>query len=227
MLSPRRVRVLCVACLSVTQAAPPGERGGVRVNGVRFELRMLVLPGEPEALARRLDGRWGERQTLDSAVGPSRSALGRQRGAFHETLTLLPGPHAGSSRAVVAVQDLREPPAPVPAAPIPLPVAARVINVVQFDGRRDGAATFTIDAPGAPHGALERLWRAAEARGWQRIASPADVNTPGAAFWARRGVQEITVVALPAASRTRIVMLLTGGDPKPARSESGPSESRP
>jgi hypothetical protein len=133
--------------------------------------------------------------------------LGRQRGPFHETLALSPGPRPGTSLAIVAVQDLRGRPAPLPPSPVPLPVDARMINVVQFGASRAGSATFTIDAPGAPGPALDRLWRAAAARGWQRLDTPTAVGLPGAAFWARRGVREIAAVAVPAGDHTRLVLL--------------------
>ncbi len=217
MLSRTLTCVLLVAALPVAAAAAQAAAAGVRVNGVHFEVRTLVLPGEPDVLARHLDGAWGERQLLRSSADRARAALGRQRGPFHETLTLSPGPQPRTTRIVVAVQDLREPPAPLPAAPLPLPSAARVVNVVQFAERGEAAATFTIDLSGAPRGTLERLGRAAEARGWQRVASPAAVDARGSAFWAQRGVEELTVVALPVAARTRIVMLVA----------SRPVESRP
>ena len=217
MLSGRAALALLLMCVPVAQAALPEGGATMRVNGVRLELRTLVLPGEPEALARRLEGRWGERQSLPRSATRSRAALGRQRGPFHETLALSPGPRPGSSLGVIAVQDLREPPASMPFAPVPLPAAARVINVVQFGESGSGTAAFTIDAPGAPGGALERLWRAAAARGWQRIESPAVGRASGTAFWARRGARELTVVALPAAARTRIVMLVASDDEAPRR----------
>lgn len=217
MLSRGTLLGLLVTCLSVApiaQAAPPEGGDRVRVNGVRLELRRLVLQGDPEALARRLEGRWGQRQSLPGSSGRPRAAFGRQRGPFHESLSLSAGPAPGSSLAIVAVQDLREPPAPLPSAPLPLPAAARVVNVVQFGEAGTLAASFTIDAPGSPDGTVRRLWRAAASRGWKRIASPAPAGTTGAAFWARRGVRQLTVVALPIASRSRVVMLESSDAPE-------------
>jgi hypothetical protein len=210
-----RMAVLPMAVLPMSSVASSGparavvpEAGTqVRVNGVRFELRSLVLEGEPESLARRLDGTWGDRQALPSPSS-SRAILGRQRGPFHETLTLSAGPRRGSSRVVVAVQDLRDAPQAPPAVPLPLPTASRVLNVVQFGEPGRAAAAFTVRAPGAPEAALQGFWRAAAARGWQRVASPASADRPGAAFWARRGNQALTVVALPAGAGARVVLLV-------------------
>ena len=208
---PSRVRVGVSLLLSLGAAAPV-DASRVWVNGVQFEIRSAVLAGDPVALARKLDGRWGARQGGTSEQS-SRQILGRQRGPFHETLTLLPGPRAGSSRLLVAVQDLRAPPLGIPAAPVPLPAAARLVNVVQFDASANSAAVFTIDAPGTPDGALRQLWRAAAARGWQAAATPPPTAQPGAAIWARRGNRELTIVALPVAGRARLVVLV-GGDGK-------------
>jgi hypothetical protein len=208
--------VLAIVAASVVLPSVAADGGAqVRVNGVRFELRTRVLAGEPEALARRLDGRWGALQATPSR-SPARSILGRQRGPFHETLTLSPGPRRGTARLLVAVHDLRDPPRPSPAPPVPLPVASRVLNVVQF-GEGEGAhVAFTIEAPLVPGTALQRLRVAAESRGWRRMPAPAVGNAGGAALWARRGARELTAVALPYGAGSRIVLLVAGG----------PSESR-
>ena len=123
---------------------------------------------------------------------------------------MLPGPKPGTSRFVVAVQDLRQPPAAKPALPLPLPAAARLVNVVQFDASTNSAAAFTVDAPGTPGGALRRLWRVAETRGWRAVATPPAIAQPGAAIWARRGNRQMTIVALPASGRARLVLLVAG-----------------
>lgn len=212
MLISRLDRSWGAASLSLSlwlAAAAPAQAARVWVNGVQFELRSAVLAGDPASLARQLDGRWGARQAPASPM-PPREILGRQRGPFHETLTLLPGPRAGSTRLLVAVQDLRVPPVALPAAPVPLPVSARLVNVVQFDASASSAAAFTIDAPGNPAAALRQLWRAAVARGWRAAAAtPPSLAQPGAAIWARRGNREMTIVAAPAAGRARLVLLVT------------------
>lgn len=185
------------------------EASRVWVNGVQLELRSEVLAGDPASLARKLEGRWGARQG-GATEQASREILGRQRGPFHETLTLLPGPRHGSSRLLVAVQDLRVPPVAVPPAPVPLPAAARLVNVVQFDSSANSAAVFTIDMPGTPVAALRQSWRAAVARGWQATATPPTSTARGAAFWARRGNAELTIVAMPAGKHVRLVLLVVG-----------------
>ncbi len=177
----------------------------VRVNGVQFELRSLVLAGDPETLAERLDGRWGARHRL-----PERSArqvLGRQRGPFHETLTLSAGPRAGFSRVVLAVHDLRQESTPMPSPPLPLPAGARLLNVVQFLDSAEAAAAYTIEMPGAAGAVLERIRIAAAARGWRPLAAPMIPGATGSGFWAQRGGRELTLVVLPSNGRTRLVML--------------------
>jgi hypothetical protein len=108
------------------------------------------------------------------------------------------------------VQDLRVPPVRIPAAPVPLPAAARLVNVVQFDASTNSAAVFTIHAPGTPDGALHQFWRAAAARGWQAAGTPPPIAQPGAAIWARRGNREMTMVAVPAGRHVRLVVLVAG-----------------
>jgi len=216
----RRSAVRAVAALWLSLGAvAEADASRVWVNGVQFELRYLVLAGDPASLARALDGRWGERQGRAPGrssepwqAQSSREILGRQRGPFHETLTLLPGPRQGSSRVLVAVHDLRVPPAAIPPAPLPVPVAARLVNVVQFDASANASAVFTIDTPGTPAGALREFRRAALARGWQAVAAPPMSTVPGAAIWARRGHREMTIVATPAGRRVRLVLLVTRDD---------------
>ncbi len=211
------MRAAASLCLSLPAAAAAAEDAGrVWVNGVQFEVGSTVLAGEPNLMARRLEGRWGERL---AGVSPSasRQIFGRQRGPFHETLTVLPGPKPGTSRFVVAVQDLRQPPAAKPDLPLPLPAAARLVNVVQFDASTNSAAAFTVDAPGTPGGALRRLWRVAETRGWRAVATPPAIAQPGAAIWARRGNRQMTIVALPASGRARLVLLVAGDEAEAAR----------
>jgi hypothetical protein len=210
VLTSCRGAVLVAAALALSPGAvAQADASRVWVNGVQFELRSSVLAGDPASLARKLEGRWGARQDRASEHS-SREILGRQRGPFHETLTLMPGPRNGSSRALVAVQDLRIPPVGIPAAPVPLPATARLVNVVQFGAAANSAAVFTIHASGTPDLALRQLWRAAAARGWQAAASPPAIAVPGAAIWARRGNREMTIVAVPAARHVRLVVLVAG-----------------
>jgi hypothetical protein len=223
----RRNRASAAVALGLSLAAVPEvEAGRLWVNGVQFELRSMVLAGDPASLARKLDGRWGARQGGTSEPS-SREILGRQRGPFHETLTLLPGPRHGTSRLLVAVQDLRVPPVGIPPAPVPLPAGARLVNVVQFGPSATSAAVFTIDVPGTPVGSLRRFWRAAAALGWQASATTPPSKAPGGAVWARRGNRELTMVAVPAGKHVRLVLLLAGdrpGDGFDAGPGDGPGE---
>jgi hypothetical protein len=227
MLSPERrgaARAWLATAIIAAGAAFPAEPARVRVNGVPFALQMRVLAGEPAALAQRLDGRWGQRlaspgaKVADDSRQPStpasRQVLGRQRGPFHETLTLLPGPRAGTSYAVVAVQDLRRRPASLPSAPLPLPAGARILNVVQFGDAPGASALFSAGTVEAPPRVIARLVQAARAHGWQvaGIAPPAGVA--GAAFWARQGTRELSVVATPAGAGARLQLLQVAGQPE-------------
>ena len=209
------------AAAAATQAAPPGQ---LRVNGVPFALQMRVIEGDPATLARRLDGRWGERLAPASGGEPSgaasngartpqlsREILGRQRGPFHETLTLLPGPRAGTTHAVVAVHDLRRRPAPLPKPPLSLPAGARLLNVVQFGDAPGSSALFSLESDRSPAQAIARLAGVARAAGWQVSQSPQSATPAGATFWARRGASELAVVATPSASGARLQLLETSG----------------
>ncbi len=220
MLSRHRMLagLVSLACWTgdpgVVQAATPAQ---VRINGVAFALQLRVFDGEPDHLAQRLDGRWGERLQAPSRNAQAgggaygRQLLGRQRGPFHETLTLMPGPRAGSSYAVVAVRDLRRPPSPLPPTPLPLPAGARLLNVVQFGDGPGASALFSAGSDEAPRHALERIAQSARASGWQVTAPPSPSPANGAAFWARRGSRELTVVATPAGPGSRLQLLQAAG----------------
>ena len=222
MLSAMHRRVACLALLAssvavgTAHAAPPVE---VRVNGVPFALQLRVIDGDPAVLAQRLEGRWGERLGASGGqqatpAASTRQLLGRQRGPFHETLTLLAGPRAGSSYALVAVQDLRRRPAALPRPPLPLPTGARLLNVVQFGDASGASALFSAHCEDAPPRVLERLAEAARAGGWQLVARLPSRREAGAAFWARLGARELNVVVTPAGSGARLQILHGAGVPE-------------
>jgi hypothetical protein len=212
------VALLALASSAASGADPAAGTGVVRVNGVSIALERRVLEGEPEALAARLGARWGER--LDVAargLAPvSRPRLGRQRGPFHETVTLSHGPRPGTSVALVAVQDLRLPPAPQRSPPLPLPPGLKVVNVVEFGAARSSPAAFTLDTPAPPARALEALGAAARRGGWLLAAVPRSAGAQHAR-WARRAGSELAMVAIPRGAGSRVTVLLTpvAGGPAP------------
>ena len=192
----------------------------VRVNGVPLSISSRILPGSPETLADRLADRWGERLAVPerSPAAARRFSLGRQRGVFHETLTLSAGPQPGTSLALVAVQDLRQPPLVPRKAPMGLPPGMRPVNTVEFGQAQGAPAAFTFDTALAPADALVRVAGAATAAGWKPLAAPhAERGGVGGAWWAQRGRHEICVVALRSGARARVVVLLTpiGGQEVP------------
>ena len=210
MLSLPLVLLALVLPASAGAAAAPGP-AVLRVNGVSLATQWRVLEGAPEELAQRLEGRWGVRlPDLDaSAAGvTARRLLGRQRGSFHETLTLSPGPRAGTSLALVAVQDLRRRPAPLPPRPLVLPAAARLLNVIEFGEPGGRATAWTFDLAGSAGAALEAITTAARVSGWRGIVGP-QVASGRRALWARRGAEELAAVAIRSATRTRLVLLVT------------------
>lgn len=222
MLTAMHCRVAWLALLAgivaagTARAAPPVQ---VRVNGVPFALQFRVIEGDPAVLAQRLEGRWGERLGAPGSppatpAASTRQLLGRQRGPFHETLTLLAGPRAGSSYALVAVQDLRRRPAALPRPPLPLPTGSRLLNVVQFGDAPGASALFSAHCEDAPPRVLERLAETARAGGWQLVARAPSRREAGAAFWGRLGTRELSVVVTPAGSGTRLQMLHGAGVPE-------------
>ena len=183
--------------------------GVVRVNGVTLALRSQLLQGEPDLLAARLAQRWGEpldvpRDSAGSEGGPVRHRLGRQRGNFHETLSLSAGPRTGTSIALIAVQDLRRAPSPPAPAPFVLPQGMRVISVVEFGAAVVAPRSYALDSAEPPSEALAAVVSAAGVAGWQPIARPGS-----AAAWVRRGAEELTAIAVRSGARTRVVLLVT------------------
>jgi hypothetical protein len=203
-------------------AAPGPGPGIVRVNGVSIAIQHRVLDGEPGSLAARLQGRWGERPAVVAAAAASASAsasrlrLGRQRGPFHETLTLSRGPRPGTSAVLIAVQDLRRPPAPPRLPPLTLPPGLKVVNVVEFGASRTSPAAFTLDSRAAPAPALAALGAAARRGAWVLAPAPRGAQ-PRHAAWARRAGEELAMVAIQRGAGTRITLLLTpvgAGNPR-------------
>lgn len=210
MLSLRLVLLALILPASAGTAVAPGP-AVLRINGVSLATQWRVLEGAPEELVQRLEGRWGARlPDLDApAAGvTARRLLGRQRGSFHETLTLSPGPRAGTSLALVAVQDLRRRPAPLPQRPLVLPAAARLLNVIEFGEPGGPATAWTFDLAGSTGAGLEAIVTAAQASGWQGIVRP-QVASGRRVLWARRGAEELAAVAIRSATRTRLVLLVT------------------
>lgn len=196
--------------VSGTAADPATAMTGVvRVNGVTLALRSQLLEGEPDQLAARLAQRWGEPLEApthaDSQGGRVRHRLGRQRGSFHETLSLSAGPRAGTSIALIAVQDLRRAPAQPAPPPFALPQGLRIVSVVEFGAGAAGAPrSYALDSGEPPAAALATVVAAAGKAGWEPLARP----TPAAA-WIRRGADELTAIAVRSGARTRVVLLLS------------------
>lgn len=218
----RRAVTSCLLA-AVAAVSPPAAAAGsgatvMRVNGVTLGVEQRVFLGEPAVLAARLDGRWGQRLTGPTARAPGapRHWLGRQRGPFHETLTLLPGPQPRTTLALVSVHDLRRPPAVPAAPPVVLPPGIRLLNVVEFGATRGGAAAFTLDSAAPAPGAVRALVASAVAAGWAFAPSPGGAAR-GRAYWARRAGAELAIVAVRSGSRTRVSLLVT-----PSRLEHAP-----
>ena len=206
-------RILPGVLLSLAQASSAAAAQQVapvvlRVNGVSLAMQWQVLEGAPEELARRLQDRWGTRLPSPGAASSARRLLGRQRGPFHETLTLSPGPRAGTALALVAVQDLRRRPAPLPPRPLTLPAAAQLLNVIEFGAPAGPATAWTFEVAGAADVVLKAIDTAAREAGWrQRIAPPLESRPQ--ALWAQRAAQELAAVAIDSGARTRLVLLVT------------------
>jgi hypothetical protein len=182
----------------------------MRVNGVTLAVEQRVLAGEPSALAARLEGSWGKRLVgpTVSPAGAPRHWLGRQRGPFHETLTLLPGPQPRTTIALVSVQDLRRAPAAPPSPPVALPPGMRLVNVVEFGATRGAAAAFTLDTAASARSAMRALAATASAGGWEVAPAPR-ATVPGEAYWGRREGAELALVTVRSGTRTRVSLLVT------------------
>ncbi len=207
---------LLAPCGSSLQAAAPGYSSSVAVNGVRLDLRILQLHGRFESLEAALAAQWAG----DSAAGGrtatalgERLLFGRQRGPFHETLTLFRGEKAGPHTVVIAVQDLRRSPASLPRPPLPLPAQVRLISAVQW-AAPSGESTFSLTSQLPAQRALEQLLVQAARSGWAgRAAGAGIVAAEGSVRWLRRGAQELTIVATPSRYGSAITLQLVAARP--------------
>ncbi len=203
---------------SSLQAAAPGQSAVVAVNGVRLDLRILQLHGRAETLEAALAAQWARDSAVDGRTATAlgeRLLFGRQRGPFHETLTLFRGEKQGPHTVVIAVQDLRRAPAPPPRPPLPLPAHMRLISAVQW-GAPTGESTFSLSSQLPPQTALERLLAEASRSGWAARASGAGaVTADGGVRWLRREAYELTIVATPSPSGSAITMQLAAPERSP------------
>lgn len=205
----------CGCSVAGASVDPEGAAMGVvRVNGVTLALRSQLFDGEPAEIADRLAQRWGARLDSPRGTGGARGGgpvpyrLGRQRGSFHETLSLSAGPRAGTSIALIAVQDLRRAPRAPAAVPFRLPTAMRVLSVVEFGSGLAAPRSYALDGTAAPEQALSAVVAAARTAGWQPLARPAPA-AGAAAAWMRRGGDEMTATAVRSGAHCRVILLVT------------------
>jgi hypothetical protein len=210
--------LVCVALVLAGEAAgadlldaATATPARVRVNGVTLSLRSLRVEGPAGPLADALAAEWGRPSRLPGSVAPlhdeARWVFGRQRGPFHETLTLRPAGGAHEASVLIAVQDLRLRPGRLPAPPLELPASFRLVNAVEWPDDPDAAATFTIESALPPSLATTQIRRIAERAGWRTLAAPLPVGPArGDAWWAERRQREIAVVALPAGRGSRVTL---------------------
>lgn len=211
--------IVCLALLLAGEATIAGAPGAaaaaparVRVNGVTLSLRSLRVDGPAGPLADALAADWGRPSRLDSAaaspLGEARWVFGRQRGPFHETLTLRADDAGQQGSVLIAVQDLRLPPGPLPALPLDLPTSFRLVNAVEWPDDPDAAATFTIESSLPPALAAAQIRRIAEREGWRTLgaAPPSAGPARGGAWLGARLQREVAVVALPAGRGSRVTL---------------------
>jgi hypothetical protein len=211
--------LVCLALVLAGEAAgaerldaAPAAPARVRVNGVTLSLRSLRVEGAAGPLADALAEDWGRPFRLPGSAAPlgeqARWVFGRQRGPFHETLTLRPAGGTHEASVLIAVQDLRLRPGPLPAPPLDLPASFQLVNAVEWPDDPDAVATFTLESSLPPALAATQIRRIAERSGWRTLAAPLPSVAParGGAWWGERRQREIAVVALPAGRGSRVTL---------------------
>jgi len=181
----------------------------VTINGVPLSIRTYEKRGTPHELASEATQRW-------SANGPApliwqaeegRIVIGRQRGAFHETLTLIPAKRPGHTEMHHALRDLRQPVEPLGQLPFALPIGWKLISVVRHGSSATAAQTFLLRGGRGRDFVVAQSVRALRAAGW---TSPRILRDSNVVLWSARGSQSLEAVIEPRGQQTRIVVQVGG-----------------
>lgn len=209
MASPRRAPRWSCALIALAPWLAQAE--SVHVNGVHLQVIPLAWNRSLSKASAELTARWGAPHRVYPAMRegePDRVIFARQVGSLHQTLTLRSAPGSSHVDALIAVQDLRQPPGQIPALPFPAPDGTRIVNVVQHGDSVEAPLTFTLTSRLPPRETIARLGAAAQRAGWQAFAAPG----VGTVLAASRAPARFDSVVVPASHGSRLLIHL---EPRP------------
>lgn len=183
----------------------------VVVNGVPLRLRSTTEIGEPEVLAERLAHRWTQSgpAPLTIRLRDGRIILGRQRQAFHETVSLQRGRSPGSTRIEYAVRDLREPIESWGAEPFVVPADWQRISSIRHGRSRGAPLTLLYRSHRTVSTAIRQLRESLLRSGWS--ATRVD-SANQAIVMSQRGGRQLQAAIAQSETGVRIVIQLEGSE---------------
>lgn len=216
MLTPRPVDAWLIGTLlAVCSLADPvgaaTRSETVVVNGVPLRLRSTTELGEPETLAEGLTRRWAESgpAPLTMQLRDGRIILGRQRQAYHETVSLQRGRLPGSTRVEYAIRDLREPIEAWGAAPFVVPTDWQRISSVRHGLSRSAPMTLLFRSHQTVPTVVRQMRASLIRAGWS--ATRLDSEDHGV-LMSLRGTRQLQAAVAASKTGTRIVIQLDGAE---------------
>lgn len=198
--------VLCLtASLSTVARGQAVTRDTYRVNGVRFDVVTMQLPGDPARIAEALSA-----DGLKPIRRGSVWTLGRQRGSLHEIVELRQGDRPGVVDGRVAIIDLARRPADPAALPFRLPAGLSQTRVVEDLGAAGRPVVSLIVSRVGVVASWRRLQAALEAAGFSAAArTPDDAGRAagGLVFEARNTTASLEGVIQARATGASVVLV--------------------
>lgn len=183
----------------------------VVVNGVPLRLRSTTELGEPEMLAQVLAHRWAQSgpAPITIRLRDGRIVLGRQRHAFHETVSLQRGRSPGSTRIEYAIRDLREPIESWRVEPFVVPADWQRISSIRHGRSRGSPMTLIFRSHRTVPTALRQLRESLLRAGW---SAPRVDSENQAIVMSQRGTRQLQAAIAQSETGVRVVIQLDGSE---------------
>lgn len=205
------VGTMLALCSVADSLSAASQSEAVVVNGVPLRLRSTTELGEPAVLAERLAQRWAETGPAPMTIRlrDGRIILGRQRHAFHETVSLQPGRSPGSTRIEYAVRDLREPIESWGPVVFVMPADWQRVSVVRHGRSLSAPTTLLFRSSRTVSTATRQLREALIRAGWSLARDESDGH---GVIMARRGNRLLQAAIAPGANGVRILVQVGGSE---------------
>jgi len=207
--SPLLLATLLTIGFMVPLQAGAERMSTVVVNGVPFKIRSYEQRGTPTDIATATARRWSSNgpAPLSWSGEGGRIVLGRQRGPFHETLSLLPAERPGYTLLHHALRDFRQPLLAADLPPLRTPSDWKKLSAVRHGSSGQAPQTFLFSTERTVDVVIRQIADALRAAGW---VTPRVVRKDGAVIWSERGSQRLEAVVTVDGRHARIVMQVGG-----------------